>query len=262
MQRERMTEALLPSLREYTTRYGLTARRVDGMKDDALVMHPGPMNRGVEISAEVADLPRSVIIDQVRNGVATRMAVLYLLLGQGVDKVLGPAEVRLPELEEVSGLMGTIVLKGGRVIDQTGERTADVVIDDDGRIAGVGADLVRRPHARRRRLRRSAPASSTCTATSASPARRRPRRSRPARGPRPSAATRASSPCPTRSRRSTTPASCARCSSSAARRPATCARRAPSPSAGQGSSSRRSARWPSSACGSSPTTAPASPTPA
>ena len=72
------------------------------MKDDALVMHPGPMNRGVEISAEVADLPRSVIIDQVRNGVATRMAVLYLLLGQGVDKVLGPAEVRLPELEEVA----------------------------------------------------------------------------------------------------------------------------------------------------------------
>ena len=102
MQRERMTEALLPSLREYTTRYGLTARRVDGMKDDALVMHPGPMNRGVEISAEVADLPRSVIIDQVRNGVATRMAVLYLLLGQGVDKVLGPADSRMPELEEVS----------------------------------------------------------------------------------------------------------------------------------------------------------------
>jgi aspartate carbamoyltransferase catalytic subunit len=103
MQRERMTEALLPSLREYTTRYGLTARRVDGMKDDALVMHPGPMNRGVEISAEVADLPRSVIIDQVRNGVATRMAVLYLLLGSGVDKILGPSEVRLPELEGVPG---------------------------------------------------------------------------------------------------------------------------------------------------------------
>jgi len=103
MQRERMTEALLPSLREYTARYGLTARRVEGMKDDALVMHPGPMNRGVEISAEVADLPRSVIIDQVRNGVATRMAVLYLMLGPGVDKVLGPPEVRMPELEEVSG---------------------------------------------------------------------------------------------------------------------------------------------------------------
>jgi aspartate carbamoyltransferase catalytic subunit len=101
MQRERMTESLLPSLREYTARYGLTARRVDAMRDDALVMHPGPMNRGVEISAEVADLPRSVIIDQVRNGVATRMAVLYLLLGSGADKILGPSELRLPELEEV-----------------------------------------------------------------------------------------------------------------------------------------------------------------
>jgi aspartate carbamoyltransferase catalytic subunit len=100
MQRERMTEALLPSLREYTTRYGLTARRVDAMRDKALVMHPGPMNRGVEISAEVADLPRAVIVDQVRNGVATRMAVLYLLLGAGVDKVLGPEGL---DLEEVVG---------------------------------------------------------------------------------------------------------------------------------------------------------------
>ena len=90
MQRERMTEHLVPSLREYTDRYGLTLRRVEAMRDDALVMHPGPMNRGVEISAEVADLPRSVIIDQVRNGVAVRMAVLYLLLGAGVERVLEP----------------------------------------------------------------------------------------------------------------------------------------------------------------------------
>jgi aspartate carbamoyltransferase catalytic subunit len=88
MQQERMTEHLVPSLREYTARYGLTRRRVDALHEDALVMHPGPMNRGVEISAEVADLPRSVIIDQVRNGVAVRMAVLYLLLGAGVDRVL------------------------------------------------------------------------------------------------------------------------------------------------------------------------------
>jgi aspartate carbamoyltransferase catalytic subunit len=87
MQRERMTEALLPSLREYTATYGLTARRVDLLGDDALVMHPGPMNRGVEIAAEVADLPRSLILDQVRNGVAVRMAVLYLLLGAGTDLV-------------------------------------------------------------------------------------------------------------------------------------------------------------------------------
>ncbi len=90
MQRERMTEHLVPSLREYTARYGLTMRRVERMRGDALVMHPGPMNRGVEISAEVADLPRSVIIDQVRNGVAVRMAVLYLLLGAGVERILGP----------------------------------------------------------------------------------------------------------------------------------------------------------------------------
>ncbi len=85
MQRERMTEALLPSLREYTAGYGLTRRRIDLLDDHALVMHPGPMNRGVEISAEVADLPRAVIVDQVRNGVAVRMAVLYLLLGSGTS---------------------------------------------------------------------------------------------------------------------------------------------------------------------------------
>ena len=79
-----MTEALIPSLREYTASYGLTRRRVDLLDDRTLVMHPGPMNRGVEIAAEVADLPRSVVIDQVRNGVAVRMAVLYLLVGSGV----------------------------------------------------------------------------------------------------------------------------------------------------------------------------------
>jgi aspartate carbamoyltransferase catalytic subunit len=103
MQKERMTEHLVPSLREYTARFGLTVRRVETMRDDALVMHPGPMNRGVEISAEVADLPRAVIIDQVRNGVATRMAVLYLLLGQGAEKVLGSDDITVPELEEVVG---------------------------------------------------------------------------------------------------------------------------------------------------------------
>ena len=82
MQAERQTEALLPSLREYTARYGLTSKRMRLMPDDALVMHPGPMNRGVEIAADVADLPRSLITRQVANGVAVRMAVLFLLLGQ------------------------------------------------------------------------------------------------------------------------------------------------------------------------------------
>jgi aspartate carbamoyltransferase catalytic subunit len=84
MQQERMTESLVPSLREYTTRFGLTPARLDRMADKAIVMHPGPMNRGVEISAEAATSDRAVILDQVRNGVAVRMAVLYLLLGSGV----------------------------------------------------------------------------------------------------------------------------------------------------------------------------------
>ncbi|HUQ62583.1 MAG TPA: aspartate carbamoyltransferase catalytic subunit [Acidimicrobiales bacterium] len=81
MQSERQSEALLPSLREYTARYGLTRARADLLQDDALVMHPGPMNRGVEIAADVAEFPCSVITRQVANGVAVRMAVLFLLLG-------------------------------------------------------------------------------------------------------------------------------------------------------------------------------------
>ena len=85
MQRERMTEALLPSLREYTARFGLTARRAERLGAEAIVMHPGPMNRGVEIAAEVADQPNAVITEQVRNGVAVRMAVLYRLIGPGAD---------------------------------------------------------------------------------------------------------------------------------------------------------------------------------
>jgi aspartate carbamoyltransferase catalytic subunit len=85
LQRERMQEALLPSLREYTATYGLTGRRARLLGPEALIMHPGPVNRGVEIAAEVADRPNSVITRQVRNGVAVRMAVLYLLLGSGVD---------------------------------------------------------------------------------------------------------------------------------------------------------------------------------
>ena len=83
MQQERMTEALLPSLREYTAHFGLTARRAANLQDGALVMHPGPMNRGVEIAAEVTELPNTVITRQVANGVAVRMAVLFLLLGAG-----------------------------------------------------------------------------------------------------------------------------------------------------------------------------------
>ena len=81
IQRERQHAALLPSLREYTARYGLTTERAARLRKDTLVMHPGPMNRGVKIAAEVAEGPASVITEQVTNGVAVRMAVLYRLLG-------------------------------------------------------------------------------------------------------------------------------------------------------------------------------------
>lgn len=81
IQRERMASGLLPSLREYAARYGLTAERLAGAKPGALVMHPGPMNEGVEIAADVAAGAQSVITDQVTNGVAIRMALLYLLAG-------------------------------------------------------------------------------------------------------------------------------------------------------------------------------------
>jgi aspartate carbamoyltransferase catalytic subunit len=81
VQRERMGAAYFPSTREYSRRYGLDRDRVRLLTDDAIVMHPGPMNRGVEIAAEVADGPRSTIVDQVTNGVSVRMAILYLMLG-------------------------------------------------------------------------------------------------------------------------------------------------------------------------------------
>jgi len=80
-QLERQTHGLFPSIREYRTYYGLDRDKMKLMRDDALIMHPGPINRGVELEAEAADCERSVILDQVTNGVATRMSVLYLLGG-------------------------------------------------------------------------------------------------------------------------------------------------------------------------------------
>jgi aspartate carbamoyltransferase catalytic subunit len=81
VQRERMNAAFFPSAHEYSQRYGLDGRRMRLLPEHAIVMHPGPMNRGMEIAAEVADAPNSVIVEQVSNGVSVRMAVLYLLLG-------------------------------------------------------------------------------------------------------------------------------------------------------------------------------------
>jgi len=82
IQQERMQGAFFPSVREYFNTFGMTAARVAGAKPDAIIMHPGPMNRGVEIASDVADGPYSVILEQVANGVAVRMAVLYLLAGE------------------------------------------------------------------------------------------------------------------------------------------------------------------------------------
>jgi aspartate carbamoyltransferase catalytic subunit len=84
VQHERMHGMFLPSLREYFTLFGLTPDRLTHAAPDVIVMHPGPMNRGVEIDSAVADGPWSVILDQVANGVAVRMAVLYLLAGEDV----------------------------------------------------------------------------------------------------------------------------------------------------------------------------------
>ena len=84
VQQERMNAAYFPSVREYSRRYGLDVARMAALPEHAIVMHPGPMNRGVEIAAEVADSDRSTIVEQVANGVSVRMAVLYLLLG-GAD---------------------------------------------------------------------------------------------------------------------------------------------------------------------------------
>ncbi len=81
IQHEQQHEMLFPSLREYSNLFGLSQERLKGVKADVMIMHPGPVNRGVEITGDVADGPFSVILDQVSNGVAVRMALLYLLIG-------------------------------------------------------------------------------------------------------------------------------------------------------------------------------------
>jgi aspartate carbamoyltransferase catalytic subunit len=88
VQQERMSAAFFPTVREYRRRYGLGTGRMALLPEHAIVMHPGPMNRGVEIAAEVADSPRSTIVAQVANGVTVRMAVLYLMLGGAAEETL------------------------------------------------------------------------------------------------------------------------------------------------------------------------------
>ena len=79
VQNERMLVSYFPSVREYTQQYGLTKTILDGLNQEIVIMHPGPINRGVEITSEVADSKNAIILDQVENGVAIRMAVTYLL---------------------------------------------------------------------------------------------------------------------------------------------------------------------------------------
>src|SRR5687768_15452238 len=99
MQRERQTAAFFPSMREYAIHYGLHVDHLERAAADAIVMHPGPINRGIEISSEIADGGRSLILDQVANGVAVRMAVLYLLAG-GAGHAANGKESLLKEKKE------------------------------------------------------------------------------------------------------------------------------------------------------------------
>lgn len=92
VQLERMNDSFFPTAREYSRRYGLNHRRMDMLSEQSIVMHPGPMNRGMEITADVADSKRSVIVSQVANGVSVRMAVLYLLLGGSSPAQAAPYE--------------------------------------------------------------------------------------------------------------------------------------------------------------------------
>ncbi len=103
VQRERMHRAFFPSSREYARLYGVDARRLAALPEHAIVMHPGPMNRGVEITPDVADSPRALITDQVNNGIAVRMACLYLLIaGSELDDDRAAAARSRPATAEVS----------------------------------------------------------------------------------------------------------------------------------------------------------------
>ena len=88
IQKERMGRPLIPSIREYRASFGLTLERLKNHKKEITIMHPGPMNRGVEIDSEVADSDQTIILDQVLNGVASRMSVLYCLCGSQSNELV------------------------------------------------------------------------------------------------------------------------------------------------------------------------------
>ena len=168
IQRERMASGLLPSLREYAARYGLTRERLALARPGALVMHPGPMNEGVEIAADVAAGAQSVITDQVTNGVAVRMALLYLLAGTHPRR----------DRRRVSGHGPDLEISRAWLVDPAAGREGpgEIVVRDGILEAVTWLDGRRRRRDRRRRRRRRARASSTSTSTCANPATRMPRR--------------------------------------------------------------------------------------
>jgi aspartate carbamoyltransferase catalytic subunit len=100
VQKERQRQQFFPSVREYSRLFGLSRARVEALPQSAVIMHPGPMNRGVEIASDVADLPRAVITDQVTNGIAVRMSLLYLMLGGDRSKVV-EEDARLDDVARV-----------------------------------------------------------------------------------------------------------------------------------------------------------------
>jgi aspartate carbamoyltransferase catalytic subunit len=134
VQRERQRQQYFPSVREYARLFGLTRERVAMLPDGALIMHPGPMNRGVEIDSDVADLPQAVIEEQVTNGIAVRMSLLYLLLGgSGAAEAPPPAE----EPEQVT-LIG--VRRGSPAGTSRGAHGAEAGGPPDQEKVEVGAD--------------------------------------------------------------------------------------------------------------------------
>ena len=145
LQLERMTAGYIPSLREYNRVFGVSRERLERAPRDVLILHPGPMNRGVEIDSDVADGPLSVILDQVTNGVAVRMAVLYLLSGGkpelaeaakgggGHDERIDPARAAVASIDPSQSL----------------DDVADVLVVD-GKIEAIGARVSRRREESRR----------------------------------------------------------------------------------------------------------------
>jgi aspartate carbamoyltransferase catalytic subunit len=103
VQRERQRQQFFPSVREYSRLFGLSRTRFDALPGSALVMHPGPMNRGVEIASDVADVPRSLITDQVTNGIAVRMSLLYLMLGGDASRSIEPEPQEAAEATDLEG---------------------------------------------------------------------------------------------------------------------------------------------------------------